>query len=248
MSLNTLFHSPRHYCQRLLPLHRPRFPLFLTGLGAGLALVLAAASFSKMVSPWNQVDKESSSIGKGWVSPAEIVVIQQAMTMEVDLDAFDVEQFALMQRKEALANHIASTYHRPFREIREIVAYAWEVGERYDVDPILLLSIAAVESSFNPKAVSSVGAQGLLQALPRAHPEKFARLRQQGKSPFDPDASLDLGGQIYAEYRARFKGDKVRALQQYNGSLRDPTRRYSNKVLRIYQNLNALAPPSRGDA
>ena len=182
------------------------------------------------------------------MSPAEIVATQQAMVMEVDLDAFNAEQFALMQRKEALASYIASTYRRPLSETKKIVNHAWKAGERHGVDPILLLSIAAVESSFNPQAVSSAGAKGLLQALPRAHPEKFARLQEQGRSPFDPEASLDLGGQIYAEYRARFKGDRVRALQQYNGSLKDPTRRYSNKVLRMYQSLNALAPPSRGDA
>ena len=66
--------------------------------------------------------------------------------------------------------------------------------------------------------------------------------RDSFKTPFDPDASLDMGGQIYAEYRTKFNGNQVLALQQYNGSLKDKSRRYSNKVMAMYRQLSLGLP------
>ncbi|MES9860017.1 MAG: lytic transglycosylase domain-containing protein [Candidatus Thiodiazotropha sp. LLP2] len=40
------------------------------------------------------------------------------------------------------------------------------VSEEYNIDPLLLHAIAEAESSFNAKAVSKAGAQGLMQVMP----------------------------------------------------------------------------------
>ena len=57
--------------------------------------------------------------------------------------------------------------------ISRLVQEAWEVGERADLDPTLILAIMAVESSFNPFAQSPVGAQGLMQVMTKVHDDKY---------------------------------------------------------------------------
>lgn len=207
----------------------------MTVLGLGLSAALLL--------PWE--GRNSIEAGMSQAS-LEVDEANPVSEMEVEIAQAIVEiptlESIIDDRKAMLAQRIAQTYRRPLADIVKIVDYAHISGEQHSIDPVLLLAIAAVESSFNPKAVSSAGAQGLIQALPRAHPEKFARLRASGKSPFDPDASMDMGGQIYAEYRAKFKGDQILALQQYNGSLKDKSRRYSNKVMAMHRQLNAGLP------
>lgn len=150
---------------------------------------------------------------------------------------------AVETRRQELSRRIVEHYKVSPVAARKIVDAAHEAGARYNVDPLMLLSISAVESSFNPQARSSAGAIGLTQLLPRAHPEKLARIRAAGKSPFDVKTSLELGAEVFSEYHARFRGDKIKALQQYNGSLKDSSRRYSNKVMAAHVLLSqGLAP------
>jgi len=64
---------------------------------------------------------------------------------------------------------------------------------RHRVDPALVRAIVQVESNFNPFAVSSRGAMGLMQLVP-------ATARRFGvKNTFDPKANLD-GGVRYLKY------------------------------------------------
>lgn len=178
------------------------------------------------------------------VSPEEIQ--QRALER-----AHEEYNLAMENRRQELTRRITQRYKVSPVAARKIVDAAHDAGQRYSVDPLILLSISAIESSFNPKAQSSAGAIGLTQTLPRAHPEKLARIHAAGKSPWDVKTSLELGAEVFSEYRARFRGDKIKALQQYNGSLRDSSRRYSNKVMAAHtllsQGLPAL-PPKPGSA
>lgn len=51
-------------------------------------------------------------------------------------------------------------------EASMIAASAIEHGKKHDIDPLLLISIIQVESTFNRKAISSANARGLMQLLP----------------------------------------------------------------------------------
>ena len=226
-----------HYRQSLLA-PASASPLSRTTILAAGVLLIAAAGWTLGRIPASASPAPTSAAR---ALEAGAPVVSRAVT-KPQATAEQRRQMALEQRKQALAQRIASTYRRPLTDVRTIVDGAHASGRKHQVDPVLLLAIAAVESSFDPKAVSSVGAQGLLQALPRAHPEKFERIREEGKSPFDPVVSMDIGGQIYAEYRDRFDGNRILALQQYNGNLKDKTHRYSNKVLRAYEFLSNGLP------
>lgn len=238
----------RYYRQPLLPVH----PSPQTSRLSGAMMILGLSLSAAFLFPTNE--KAALSPASFVPAPIEIqaneadATEQPQVVVDQSTELVPTREETIEERKAMLAQRISKTYRRPLAEVERIVDYAHVSGERHDIDPVLLLAIAAVESSFNPRAVSSAGAQGLIQALPRAHPEKFARLRAKGKTPFDPDASLDMGGQIYAEYRTKFNGNQVLALQQYNGSLKDKSRRYSSKVLAMYRQLSVGLPSLPNEA
>lgn len=131
-----------------------------------------------------------------------------------------------------LTDYIAEGYNIPHNKAAVIVKEAFTVSKNKGIDPLMLLAITAVESEFNDKARNRSGAVGLVQALPRAHPEKVRIIRQQGGSLYNIHNNLSLGAQIYKEYLTVAKGNPTQALQRYNGSLSDKKKVYSKKVFK----------------
>ncbi|GLY03255.1 hypothetical protein Acsp01_36340 [Actinoplanes sp. NBRC 101535] len=83
------------------------------------------------------------------------------------------------------------------------------VGMRYDVPPRLLAAVAKVESDFNPGAVSSSGAQGLMQLMP-------STARGLGvRDPFDPAQAVDGAARLLRQHMREF-GSVELALAAYN--------------------------------
>ena len=81
---------------------------------------------------------------------------------------------------------------------------------RHGLDPALVLAVVAVESSFEPGALSSKGAQGLMQLMP-------GTANALGVSdPFDPAQNLDGGTRHLGTLVARYGGDLTKALAAYN--------------------------------
>ena len=86
-----------------------------------------------------------------------------------------------------------------------------EAAKRFKVSPSTLKMIAQAESSMNPQAVSSVGAQGLMQVMPE-------NSRKLGvKSPFDPRSNIMAGAEIFAGNLKAAGGDVRTALMMYHG-------------------------------
>jgi soluble lytic murein transglycosylase-like protein len=114
---------------------------------------------------------------------------------------------------------------------------AEDSGRRFGVDPMLLVAMMAVESSFNPFAESPVGAQGLMQVIPRYHMDKIGR--DAGKDAlFDPERNVRVGAQVLREGLRRY-GSLQTALQYYGGALDDPGAAYANRVMTMKQRLTA---------
>ncbi|MBF0295333.1 MAG: lytic transglycosylase domain-containing protein [Magnetococcales bacterium] len=109
-------------------------------------------------------------------------------------------------------------------------------SERYGVDADLIRSVIQVESSFNPKAVSPAGAQGMMQLMPGTAKELGVR------DPFNAEENI-MGGTLYlSRLLDRYDGDIRSALAAYNwgmGNLeRQPasampgeTRRYVSRIM-----------------
>jgi soluble lytic murein transglycosylase-like protein len=133
------------------------------------------------------------------------------------------------REERAVAEFIARRYRVAETASTVFVSTAYRVGHEFAVDPLLILAVMAVESRYNPVAESSMGAMGLMQVIPRFHPEKI--LEHGGEHALlDPEVNIQVGAEILREYMHRF-GETEAALQKYAGAFDEPTARYAGKVL-----------------
>jgi soluble lytic murein transglycosylase len=96
-----------------------------------------------------------------------------------------------------------------------LTANATEAG----VDPALVAAVIQQESTFDPSAVSAVGAHGLMQLMPptgRALARSVGVRRLTVAQLHDPAMGLQLGTRYLKEMIDRFGGKVERALAAYN--------------------------------
>ncbi len=126
------------------------------------------------------------------------------------------EPVSLAAADERVAQYLARRYHIADGAVRVLVAAARSAGLRYQVDPLLILSVMAVESSLNPYAQSAVGATGLMQVMPSAHMADFPSQNPR-RAALDPIQNVQAGTAILADYIRR-GGSVQRGLQLYVGA------------------------------
>jgi len=148
--------------------------------------------------------------------------------------------------QRVLAEAISRRYRVAEAASHEYVATAYRVGREYAVDPLLILAVMAIESRYNPVAESSVGAKGLMQVIPRYHPEKL--IEHGGDDALlDPEINIRVGTWVLHEYLRRM-GDLETALLKYAGALDEPASRYADKVLAEKARLQQILARSRREA
>jgi len=91
------------------------------------------------------------------------------------------------------------------------------------VHPALVRAVIAVESAFDPRAVSRAGAQGLMQLLPST-----ARRYGVG-NPFDPEQNLRGGARYLSYLLKRYNNNLELALAAYNAG-EDAVDRYGRNI------------------
>jgi soluble lytic murein transglycosylase-like protein len=98
-----------------------------------------------------------------------------------------------------------------------------KASERYRIDSALVKAIIKAESNFNHRAVSPVGARGLMQLMPAT----AATL--QVKDSFHPETNID-GGVRYLRYLMNmFNGNLPLVLAAYNAG-ENAVMRHNNRI------------------
>lgn len=191
---------------------------------------------AQLVDRWQTLDQQQLQKVRG--EREEAVALREQWHR-----AYIERQVALTAWRQALAQRISLDYGLAPQAAMFLVSEGQQAAEQHRVDPVLLLAVVSVESRFNPYVMSSSGAIGLTQTMPSAHPAKIQAIRDNGSTLIDPAANLKVGASILAEYLRWSHGDRVAALQQYNGARDDKTAKYAHKVLHNYERLRAQLPP-----
>lgn len=110
---------------------------------------------------------------------------------------------------------------------KHVLAALVREARRNGLDPVLVAAVIQVESSFDPFAVSEVGARGLMQLMPPTAQWLLQNDRDSSTDPklrpshlFNPVLNIELGTAYLAKLLGQFDGDLRQALVAYNAGPR----------------------------
>ena len=86
------------------------------------------------------------------------------------------------------------------------------LSEKYGMDWKLVAAVMAIESNYNPRAISPKGAIGLMQLMPRT----AALYQVSSKELFNPKKNIEAGVLHLKKLHDRYDGDLSRVIAAYN--------------------------------
>lgn len=189
------------------------------------------------------------SVRSGLIGPDVPFVQKWLPAEEADNEAEAVESEepvveVLAPRLRGAMDYVTRRYKVSVEAVQPIFATAQSVGKELHIDPLLIIAVIGVESGFNPFSQSVVGAQGLMQVVPRYHKDK---LPEDSSSFLDPVTNVQVGARVLKE-SIRRQGGLEEGLQQFGGAIDDAGRRYATKVLAERQRLEQAAQRLRAAA
>ena len=220
---------------------------FAHGAMLTLGLLSIAALMASVIEPQALRALPLSPIAEARASLAPTLVVE-AIDFEPDTNAPEalaeapVAATSRVKRSESLTRvraYVARRYRVSETALHKSLVRAQVSGAQLGLDPLLIVAVMAIESSFNPMAESTVGAQGLMQVIPRFHMEKIGP-DATPESLFDPETNVRVGALVIKEGIRRY-GSIQRGLQYYGGALKDPEARYAKKVLAMQARLSKIA-------
>jgi soluble lytic murein transglycosylase-like protein len=112
------------------------------------------------------------------------------------------------------------------------------LADEYNIDEELIRAVIQVESGWNTDVVSSKGAMGLMQLMPRTAEMLGV------EDAFDPEQNLEGGVKYLSQLTDKYEGDVEKALAAYNagpsrvdaagGPPFSVTRRYVDNIMALY--------------
>ena len=139
-----------------------------------------------------------------------------------------------------------ATRHESPQRLRQHPYYTAmeQIARQHDVNPHLVNALMAVESGFNPEALSPKGAQGLMQLMPLI--AQYYRVY----NPFDPQQNIEGGVRFLSDLLKVFDQQLPLALAAYNGGeglvrqhggVPPLLESYVNKVMTLYEQLRGTS-------
>lgn len=179
---------------------------------------------------------------RGW-EPSEAVAAGSASVSNRDASAATSSQGKQLERWHAIYN-----YSRRFRITTDLSAAIYDAAVAERIDPALAFPLVRLESQFNHKAISPVGAVGLTQLMvPTARGYIPGVTRED---LFDRDLNLTIGFRHLRGLIKEYRGDVQLALLVYNrGGVAveldrelglDPSNGYDRIVLKGYRGKGIL--------
>lgn len=143
------------------------------------------------------------------IDPAVIDALSRALAKQADQpDQYDAQVW-LLSSVPKITRWVDDDTERT-----AILTNVYRESNRHQIDPDLVMSVMQVESAFDRFAVSSAGAQGLMQVMP------FWRslIGRPQDNLTEIDTNVRYGTAILAQYLSETRGDLIDALARYNGS------------------------------
>lgn len=131
-------------------------------------------------------------------------------------------------------------YHKnPTLYIKDYTEQIQKASEKFGIESSLIKAVIHAESSFNHRAISSKGAQGLMQLMPYTADELSV------DDPYDPEDNIFGGTKYLSMLMDRFDNDKQLAIAAYNAGPEsvesykgvppyEETKNFVKKVLKYY--------------
>jgi soluble lytic murein transglycosylase-like protein len=163
-------------------------------------------------------------------------MVNNVFSNQVQITMFQLMS-QLIERLLAEQNTEGETTSGSFSQLIE------KAAEKYGVDPDLIEAVIQAESNYDADAVSSAGAQGLMQLMP-------ATARSLGVTDaFDPAQNINGGVKLLSQLLNQYDGNVKLALAAYNagpGAVAkydgippyQETQKYVSRVMDYYQSSN----------
>jgi soluble lytic murein transglycosylase-like protein len=204
---------------------------------AASRLVAAVASHGSSGLPTVSGVDEWSQTAAGKV-PSVAHLAAQIPVQRVALDARNTAALGSAREQAAVAEYIARKYRVATQATAQLVKAAYMTGREVGIDPLLILGVIAIESSFNPYAESGVGAQGLMQVMTKVHQDKYEAVGGVSAA-LNPYANIKIGALVLKDCIAR-AGSIEGGLKYYVGATTNTDGGYGAKVLAERARLRAL--------
>ena len=201
-------------------------------LGTDSAEMLTADETAGQLKLWSSTGRDIPSIAR------QAALIPSHL---IDHSAIDRGILRTEAERKAVTSHLTKKFGLSPEDTAHYVAQAIAVGKEVNLDPTLILAVMAIESSFNPRAESRAGAQGLMQVRTHVHQEKFEPYGGP-LAAFIPEANIRVGALILKACIAK-AGSLEAGLKNYLGAPNAASgiNTYTGKVFSEREELRSIA-------
>ena len=212
-------------------LHMAQYCLMFAALVFSMGFINPVSGKSASASEYGRpavVETADASTAAESSAPADSALSEPVAAQPADVAEATTPAESLPKHMNGALSYVAQRYKVSAEAVRPIFEAAHQVGREKSIDPLLIVAMIGIESSFNPLAESSFGAQGLMQVVPRFHQDKVPQ-GAGSEAFFDPATNIRIGAMVLKEAIQR-RGGLTAGLQQYAG-LTNGERWYVDKVM-----------------